>query len=343
LEALTIQNLTVKLKNFVLGPINLELEEHGYYVIAGPNGSGKTTLLRSILGFYRPLYGKIILYGKDITNLPIEKRKIGYVTQSYSLFNNMDAKSNIEYGLKLMKLNKSEREKRIKDISVMLNIENLLNKKPKELSGGQQQLISIARALVIEPKILLLDEPLSNLDPNVKKNLRNILKKITKLKTTTIIHVSHFIEDAFELSTKLFFMYKGKIIEAGNPVEIINNPKTLEFSEYLGYSNMIDTNSFGILENIFHDLKRLDYDGKVYAVFRPEDAKICGNKCCDYNFEGKIIDISLTSRGFLYIVKVNDKTFNIFSEDKFEENSKVYLCFDANKIKIVRSANANEI
>jgi len=342
LEALTIQNLTIKLKNFVLGPINLGLEEYGYYVIAGPNGSGKTTLLRSILGFYRPLSGKIILYGKDITDLPIEKRKIGYVTQSYSLFNNMDAKSNIEYGLKLMKLNKTERERRIKEISNILNIEDLLNKKPKELSGGQQQLISIARALVVEPKILLLDEPLSNLDPNVKKNLRNVLKKITKLKTTTIIHVSHFIEDAFELSTKLFFMYRGKIIEMGNPVDIINNPKTLEFSEYLGYSNIIGINSFNGFENLFYKLKN-NYDDKVYAAFRPEDAKICISKCCDNFLLGKIVDVSLTSRGFLYSVKIYDKILNIFSEEKFDENSEVYVCIDINKVKIVKSANLNEI
>jgi len=342
LEALTIQNLTIKLKNFVLGPINLGLEEYGYYVIAGPNGSGKTTLLRSILGFYRPLSGKIILYGKDITDLPIEKRKIGYVTQSYSLFNNMDAKSNIEYGLKLMKLNKTERERRIKEISNILNIEDLLNKKPKELSGGQQQLISIARALVVEPKILLLDEPLSNLDPNVKKNLRNVLKKITKLKTTTIIHVSHFIEDAFELSTKLFFMYRGKIIEMGNPVDIINNPKTLEFSEYLGYSNIIGINSFNGFKNLFYKLKNNYYD-KVYAAFRPEDAKICISKCCDNFLLGKIVDVSLTSRGFLYSVKIYDKILNIFSEEKFDENSEVYVCIDINKVKIVKSANLNEI
>ncbi len=340
MRALSIMNLVTKLNNFTLGPINLDIEANGYYVILGPNGSGKTTLLKTILGFYKPLSGKIVLYDKDITNLPIEKRRIGYVTQNYSLFNNMDVRSNIEFGLKMLKLNKKERESKIKEISSLLNIENLLNKKPKELSGGQQQLVSIARALVINPKVLLLDEPLSSLDPNVKRNLRDILRRVVKAKTTTIIHVSHFIEDAFELSTKIVFMYKGKIIEEGDPIEMINNPRTKEFSEYLGYSNIILLNKIDPeIKNILSqaDLKN-DISNNNYLVFRPEDVILCKNKCCDNSLEGKIEEINIKESGFIYNVKTNYHNFVIFSREIFKENSTVNICFNEKKLKIVRSA-----
>ncbi|AFZ71148.1 ABC-type spermidine/putrescine transport system, ATPase component [Caldisphaera lagunensis DSM 15908] len=339
MKALSIRNLVTKVNTFTLGPINLDVDANEYYIISGPNGSGKTTLLKTILGFYRPLSGKIMLYDKDITYMPIEKRRIGYVTQNYSLFNNMDVKANIEYGLKMLKLNKQERERKVKEIASTLKIENLLNKKPKELSMGQQQLVSIARALVIEPKVLLLDEPLSNLDPNVKRNLREILRIIVRSKTTTIIHISHFIEDAFELSTKMGFMYKGKIIEEGDPIEMINNPKTKEFSEYLGYSNIILLNNVDSeIKNILNEIDfRNDFIKDNYLVFRPEDAIICKNKCCKNSLEGEIEEINITERGFNYKVKTKSHDFVIFSKDIFKENDIVNICIDAKRLKIVKS------
>lgn len=349
MQALLLKDVITKLNNFTLGPINLEIEEFGYYVIIGPNGSGKTTLLKTILGFYRPVSGRIILYGKDITDLPIEKRNIGYVTQGYSLFNNMDVKSNLEYGLKARKFNKNEIKKRVENITEMLNIGNLLNKRPRELSGGQQQLISIARALVTNPKILLLDEPLSNLDPEVKNNLRSILRKIAKLKTTTIIHVTHSIDDAFELSSNLVFIYKGKIVEMGNPIDMIYNPRTKELAEYLGYTNTIELNyTKNVNENLVNnylEIKREDFDDeKIFAVFKPEDIKICMEKCCENSLEGKIVDLRLTNNGFLYSIRVNDGiTLNALNKDIFKEGTTVNVCIDKEKVRIVKTAEAGNL
>ncbi|MDP8002761.1 MAG: ABC transporter ATP-binding protein [Caldisphaera sp.] len=350
MKILTIQNLVTKLPGFTLGPINLDIDEYEYYVLFGPNGSGKSTLLKTILGFYRPESGKIIVNNVDITKIPIEKRNIGYVPQSYSLFNNMSVKENLEFGLRVRKINKKDREEKINEVSEMLNIKNLLNKKSNQLSSGQQQLVSIARSLVTSPKLLLLDEPLSNLDPQVKQNIRKVLKKIKNSRKTTIIHVTHLIEDAYELSSNIIFLYKGRILEMGNSMDLFLYPKTKELAEYLGYINIFPaeikkTNNDLVvsLDSNFNLKIRNDYyeSENVFVAFRPQDVIIQDNILTDYInnncFKGVIEDFTITSNGFLYTIKVSDKINIVFlSDKKFENGKKISFCIDPNKIRIVK-------
>jgi molybdate/tungstate transport system ATP-binding protein len=232
-----LKNINKIWKEFQLKNVNLKLNKD-YTILLGPSGAGKSIIIKCIAGILKPNSGKIYYKEEDITNMPPEKRNFGYVPQNYGLFPHMTVYKNINYGLKLKKFGKLEREKKIKDISEFLNIDKLLFRNPATLSGGEQQRVALARALVLNPKILLLDEPTSALDANNKENIINELKKIGEL--LPIIHITHDFVEAKTLGKNIVVVNNGRIMDYGDKEEVFNNPKQTKIAKFFGYNIIFD-------------------------------------------------------------------------------------------------------
>jgi multiple sugar transport system ATP-binding protein len=262
--ALKLLGIKKKYGAFTLEISELTFLDKSYTIVLGPSGSGKTTTLRIISGLETPEEGKIILDDKDITYDPPWKRDIGVVFQNYALYPHLTAYENIAVPLKVKKLDNKEIDRRIRKIADVLGITNELYKYPSQLSGGQQQRVAIARALVKEPKVLLLDEPLSNLDARLRLDVRSFLKELQKKLEMTVIHVTHYQEEAMAIADNIVLLNNGRIIQVGTPNEIYRKPKNMFIFNFIGLSNIIPAHILGI-----HDA---DYVG-----FRPEDAIIKKN------------------------------------------------------------------
>lgn len=221
---LKIQHLHKKLGDFKLTDINLEIAKGEYFVILGPTGTGKSIVLETLAGLYKPDEGKIYFDEVDLTNEYPENREIGFVYQDYVLFPHLSVKNNIIFGLKQKKIPKDEIQQKLDDILSMFKINHLINRKPLTLSGGEQQRVAIARALITSPKILLMDEPLSSLDPKTKEEFIYMLKSIHDKRKNTVIHVTHDFNEALALADKIAVMNKGAVVQVGTPEEIFKRP-----------------------------------------------------------------------------------------------------------------------
>ncbi len=234
-----LTDIVVKFDDFeALHNINVHVKEGEFFTFLGPSGCGKTTTLRTITGFIEPVSGTVSMQGRDITHVPIEKRNIGIVFQSYALFPTMTVHDNIAFGLKIKKLPKNEIEEKIKTIARKVDLsDEQLAKAVSQLSGGQQQRVAIARALVTEPAIICMDEPLSNLDAKLRVQLRNELKKMQREFGITTIYVTHDQEEALTLSDRIAVFNKGYIEQIGTPNEVYNHSKTEFVANFIGDIN----------------------------------------------------------------------------------------------------------
>ncbi|MGC8277892.1 ABC transporter ATP-binding protein [Clostridioides difficile] len=268
----------------VLNNISLDIEEGEFLCLLGPSGCGKTTLLRIIAGLEDVNSGTIILQDKDITNLEPSKRGFGIVFQSYALFPNMTAYNNIAFPLKERKVSKEKIDNKVKEVLETVGLTNETHKYPKALSGGQQQRIAIARALALEPKFLLLDEPMSALDAKVRHKLRMDIKRLQKELNITTIMVTHDQEEAITMADKIAILNGGDIMQIGTPEEIYQNPQNLFTAQFIG-----DTNCFD--------------NGDSILTVRPEYVQI--EKSTKENYQGIISNIEF--RGNLLRVEIKDK------------------------------------
>lgn len=244
-----LNNIEVKFGDFTaLHDINVHVEEGQFYTFLGPSGCGKTTTLRTITGFNIPSKGQVIVKGKDITSLPVEKRNIGMVFQNYALFPTMSVYENIAFGLRVQKIEKSDIDKRVREMAkkVELNDQQLM-RKVAELSGGQQQRVAIARALVTNPAIICLDEPLSNLDAKLRVQLRNELKEMQSNFGITTVYVTHDQEEALTLSDCIAVFNNGVIEQIGAPNEIYNQSKTEFVCNFIGDINRLKPQMIGAI------------------------------------------------------------------------------------------------
>ena len=237
-----LNDIIVKFGDFeALHNINVHVKEGEFFTFLGPSGCGKTTTLRTITGFIEPVSGTVHMKGQDITRVPIEKRNIGIVFQSYALFPTMTVRDNIAFGLKIQKLKKPEIEQKVKTIARKVDLtDEQLEKAVSQLSGGQQQRVAIARALVCEPAIICMDEPLSNLDAKLRVQLRNELKKMQKDFGITTIYVTHDQEEALTLSDRIAVFNKGYIEQIGTPNEVYNFSQTEFVCNFIGDINRLD-------------------------------------------------------------------------------------------------------
>jgi len=236
-----LNDIVVKFGDFTaLHDINVHVKEGEFFTFLGPSGCGKTTTLRTITGFIEPVSGTVVVKDRDITHVPIEKRNIGIVFQSYALFPTMTVYDNIAFGLKIKKLKKDEIDRKVRDIAKKVDLsDEQLKKAVSQLSGGQQQRVAIARALVTEPAIICMDEPLSNLDAKLRVQLRNELKKMQKDFGITTIYVTHDQEEALTLSDRIAVFNKGFIEQIGTPNEVYNFSKTEFVCNFIGDINRL--------------------------------------------------------------------------------------------------------
>ena len=237
-----LKDIVVKFGDFeALHNINVEVREGEFFTFLGPSGCGKTTTLRTITGFIEPVSGTVSVKGADITHVPIEKRNIGIVFQSYALFPSMTVYNNIAFGLKVQKLKKQEIDDKVRAIARKVDLsDEQLEKAVSQLSGGQQQRVAIARALVTGPAIICMDEPLSNLDAKLRVQLRNELKKMQRDFGITTIYVTHDQEEALTLSDRIAVFNKGFIEQIGTPNEVYNHSRTEFVCNFIGDINRLE-------------------------------------------------------------------------------------------------------
>ena len=235
------ENVVIKYDDFVaMDDLNLEVKEGEFFTLLGPSGCGKTTILRSLVGFVDVFSGKIKVDDEDITKLPTEKRNISIVFQSYALFPTMNVFENIAFGLNVQKVDKEEVRKRVYEIAEQVDLsEEQLYKNVAALSGGQQQRVAIARALVMKPRILCLDEPLSNLDAKLRGQLRLELKRLQRDFGITTIYVTHDQEEALTLSDRIAVFNNGRMEQVGTPLEIYNESQSEFVCDFIGDINQM--------------------------------------------------------------------------------------------------------
>ena len=217
--------------------VNLTIEGGDFFTFLGPSGCGKTTILRMIAGFTRPDQGKIFFDEVEVKDVPPWERNVGLVFQNYALWPHLSVFENVAFGLKERSFPKSIVQEKTNQALSMVNLEGLGKRRPSELSGGQQQRVALARTLVIEPRLLLLDEPLSNLDAKLRIQMRHELVRIQRDLGITSIYVTHDQEEALTLSTRIAVMSKGNVVQVGTPKEIYENPKSQEVADFVGTSN----------------------------------------------------------------------------------------------------------
>ncbi len=224
----------------VLDNFNLDIKKNEFLTLLGPSGCGKTTTLKIIAGFEYADDGKVLFEGKEINNLPPYERQVNTVFQKYALFPHMDVYENVAFGLKIKKTPKDVIDAKVKEVLKLVALEGFERRQVESLSGGQQQRIAIARALVNEPKVLLLDEPLGALDLKLRQEMQIELKRIQKKLGITFVFVTHDQEEALTMSDTIVVMYKGKIQQMGTPQDIYNEPKNSFVAKFIGESNIFD-------------------------------------------------------------------------------------------------------
>ena len=305
-----LSDIVVRFGDFeALHNINVHVKEGEFFTFLGPSGCGKTTTLRTITGFIEPVSGTVSMRGEDITNVPIEKRNIGIVFQSYALFPTMTVHDNIAFGLKIKKMKKDEIEQKVNAIARKVDLsDEQLKKAVSQLSGGQQQRVAIARALVTEPAIICMDEPLSNLDAKLRVQLRNELKKMQKDFGITTIYVTHDQEEALTLSDRIAVFNKGYIEQIGTPNEVYNHSATEFVANFIGDINPLGeqiTKTMGLnpSENHFIRLERVH----VNTTAASDDAYITDGIIESREYYGLYIKYYISAGGqTIKVIEKND-------------------------------------
>ncbi len=276
--------MNIKLKDIVkrfgtleaVSRVSLEIRDGELFTLLGPSGCGKTTILRLIGGFHKPDAGEIYFDGKPVTSIPPYGRNIGMVFQNYALWPHMTISNNITYGLKLKKIPKGEIAKKVSHVLKLVNLTGLESRYPGQLSGGQQQRVALARALVLNPDVLLLDEPLSNLDAKIRVQVRAEIRKLQKDLGITTIYVTHDQEEALTLSDRIAVINLGKLMQIGTPRDLYDRPKNPFVADFIGINNLIPGN----VQEINASENRVRVQTKVGSLFcTPEESLKPEDRC----------------------------------------------------------------
>jgi len=304
----TVKNIS---KNFgktaVLRDVDLVIEPGELFFLLGPSGCGKTTLLRIITGFENPDAGRVFFDERDITAVPPQKRNTSMVFQNYALWPHLTVRQNIAFGLENRRVPRDDMERKIKDVLKMVRMEEYGDRLPNQLSGGQQQRIALARALVVNPQLLLLDEPLSNLDARLRIEMRIELLRLHRETGITTIYVTHDQEEALSMADRIGFMDEGRLVQVGTSRDLYNKPENIKTGLFLGHANLIEgfiksiagneaaiETPIGIFVSKVDTAKGLKSEGKVHCFFRPE-SMVSGSAPVN-SFNGKVLS-SLYSGG----------------------------------------------
>ena len=308
-----LKNVEIRYGDFVaVDNLNLTINEGEFFTFLGPSGCGKTTTLRALAGFNIPSKGQVVIDGRDVTEAPVEKRPIGMVFQSYALFPTMTVYENLAFGLKVKKLSAAEIDRKVKDVAKVIEIKSeQLVRNVSELSGGQQQRVALARAIVLEPKILCLDEPLSNLDAKLRVGLRSELKKLQKNLGITTLYVTHDQEEALTLSDRIAVFNNGFVEQVDKPYNIYNHSGSEFVCDFIGEINRLnaavlsevetqtghalDGNKSGYVRLERISLKEIPGYAKMHGVIR------------DYDYNGVMTKYRVEVMGCeIRVIHVND-------------------------------------
>ena len=239
--AISIENVIKRFgKDTIINGLSLDIRPGEFFTLLGPSGCGKTTLLRMIIGFNSIEGGEIKIDGKVINNIPTNKRNMGMVFQNYAIFPHMSVRDNVAFGLKNRKVPQDQIESQVDEILKVVKIDHLKKRMPSKLSGGQQQRVALARAIVIHPEVLLMDEPLSNLDAKLRVEMRNAIKRIQQQVGITTIYVTHDQEEALAVSDRIAVMNGGVIQQIDTPKNVYQRPSNIFVSTFIGLSNIMD-------------------------------------------------------------------------------------------------------
>ena len=264
----------------VVNNVSLEVSDGEFFVLLGSSGSGKTTILSLIAGLTGVDHGRVLLHGRDVTYLPTQQRRVGFVFQNYALFQYMTVAENVEFGLSIRKAPAAERRQRRDELLDLVGLAGLGSRMPRQLSGGQQQRVALARALAYQPEVLLLDEPLGALDAKIRVDLRRTLKSIQRKLGIATILVTHDQEEAFDLADRIGVMSFGRLLEVGTPAELYQKPQTEFVASFLGSGNLLLGKvtqkgvQVGPLHFPFTQENRQIEEGRVQVLFRPEDVAL---------------------------------------------------------------------
>ena len=326
----------------ILNNISINVKQGEFLTLLGPSGCGKTTLLRMIAGFGSADSGEILINGTDITDMPPHERPVNTVFQRYALFPHLDVYENIAFGLKLQKVPEDEIDKRVRKVLKMVSMTDYEDRDVESLSGGQQQRVAIARAIVNQPKVLLLDEPLSALDLKMRKDMQIELKEMHRKLGITFIYVTHDQEEALTLSDTIVVLDDGNIRQIGTPTDIYNEPQNAFVADFIGESNILNGRMIKdrLVEFAGHEFECVDEgfgeNVDVDVVVRPEDIYIT-NKIESSQFTGKVK--SCTFKGVHYEMFVDtDKGYELMIQDynAFEPDSEVGLIIRPADIQVMK-------
>ena len=315
----------------VIYDFNLTINEGEFVTFLGPSGCGKTTILRMLAGFETPTSGEILFNGKDISELPPNERKFNTVFQKYALFPHLNIYDNISFGLKEKKVPKNEIKKKVKRVLEIVDLEGFEKRKIDSLSGGQQQRIAIARAIVNEPRILLLDEPLSALDYKMRQEMQIELKNMHKELGITFIFVTHDQEEALMMSDKIVVMSKGQIQQVGTPEEIYNKPQNAFVADFIGESNIFDgvKKEGNLIHFAHHDFVCHDDHEpgtRLDVVIRPEDVVLTTPD--KGKFTGEVISCLFCGKFYEVAVLSDKNEIEAHILHELTPGTKVYCRYD---------------
>jgi ABC-type Fe3+/spermidine/putrescine transport system ATPase subunit len=359
--ALSIRNLTKVFRGkgervTALGNVSLDIQEGELFTLLGPSGCGKTTTLRCIAGFEKPTGGKINFLENDFTTIPPSRRNIGMVFQSYALFPHMSIFENVAYGLKIRKNPRREIEQKVDGILKLVGLDTTKQRKPSELSGGQQQRIALARALVYDPQLLLLDEPLSNLDAKLRVYMRGEIRRIQQRAKVTTLYVTHDQEEALSISDRIAVMHAGNVSQTGTPDEIYEDPNSIRVADFIGQANFFECavkkQGRELLVLTFPSGERISLNSasarlsefphpKGVLFSRPEQIKVISEPSRPNTLKGKVKSILYLGSVVRYFIEVFGLTIPqevLVDEDRrikgVREGDEVDLVLPADDVKL---------
>jgi len=323
----------------VVKNIDFWVKKNQFLTILGPSGCGKTTTLRMIAGFESPTSGTLFFEGKDITHLPPYMRQINTVFQKYALFPHMNVYENIAFGLHIKKINDKEIAKKVAKMLELVNLKGFEKRSVHSLSGGQQQRIAIARALVNEPKVLLLDEPLGALDLKLRKEMQIELKNMQRELGITFVYVTHDQEEALTMSDKIIIMNQGEIQQIGSPIDIYNEPENAFVADFIGESNIFDGIMIEDLRVAFAGREFVCVDkgfgtnAPIDVVIRPEDVRLVApSECC---LSGTVKSVVFKGVHYEMLIKEQDREWMVHSTTMEPEGKEVGILITPDDIHIM--------